>query len=696
MATVSPAVAPALHTVWAQLTESLLTVFDTHTVCATLAAQIAPFTGAKTVVCISDDDRQNYDVWIAAPDKTTEQVRWRSEASGLDPIVRSAGPQYLQKLSRSAAELLRSELWLLPHHAVTTVPLPNPPSDQNPIPRGAIILIDPPDGCPLTPEALGQLAMIATTFLDRAYLQRRVDRQNIEFSVISDISHSLSATLNLAHIFEQLRGPIRQTLNVETLSVGLIDKPTGDIVFVNTLMGPELQSLPSVRVKQGQGIAGWVAEHGEPVVLNDTYSDKRFFSGVDRKSGFRTRSMMCIPLQVEERRIGVLQAINRLSGEFSDHDLGLLQALGGPLAAAIENANLHADVVTSKNRIETMLAGMSEGFVTLTPEGIILRANDAFASLLFSEPVDLGGRDIRDVVELRIGDLSNLINGILRAQGSESPQLAADMRHTSGRYVPVLISASTMRDDDGAVAEILLIFSDLTMIREVERMREDLFQSIVHELRTPLATILMYARLIREGKATQPEKAERFLGVIERESDRLQKMVREMLEVARLESRETQRGPQAVRLNPIFDEILPAMADRAVQKGLQFRQRIAEDLPPVMGNSETYHTVVKNLIENAVKYTPSGEVRISAREADGFVLIEVTDDGIGIPKEALPHLFKRFYRTQTAVERGIAGTGLGLYLVKESLQTYNGQIEVTSEPDQGSTFRVHLPIAEET
>jgi signal transduction histidine kinase len=169
-----------------------------------------------------------------------------------------------------------------------------------------------------------------------------------------------------------------------------------------------------------------------------------------------------------------------------------------------------------------------------------------------------------------------------------------------------------------------------------------------------------------------------------------------MLEVARLESRETQRGPQAVRLNPIFDEILPAMADRAVQKGLQFRQRIAEDLPPVMGNSETYHTVVKNLIENAVKYTPSGEVRISAREADGFVLIEVTDDGIGIPKEALPHLFKRFYRTQTAVERGIAGTGLGLYLVKESLQTYNGQIEVTSEPDQGSTFRVHLPIAEET
>lgn len=680
---------------WTQLTEALLPILDTHTVCATLAARIADFAGAQTVVGIGDDDRQHYDVWIAAPDGGVDQVRWNRETSGLDAIVSATGPQRLEKLARPAAEVLRSDLWLLPHHTVTAVPLPNPPSEHSLIPSGAIILIDPPTASSLSPEALSQLAMLATTYLDRAYLQRRVDRQNIEFGVISDISHSLSATLDLSAIFEHLRGPIRQTLNVETLSVGLIDPATGDIVFVNRLMGPELQALPSVRVKQGQGIAGWVAQHGEPVVLNDTYADKRFFSGVDRKSGFRTRSMMCIPLQVEDRRIGVLQAINRLSGEFSEHDLGLLQAMGGPLAAAIENANLHADVVTEKTRIETMLAGMSEGLVTVTPQGVILRANDAFASLLFPEPVDLTGRLLSDTVTLRHGDLAPFIDASLHARGRDYPQLVTDVRHAGGRFVPVLISATPMVAEDGTVTELLLVFSDLTMIREVERMREDLFQSIVHELRTPLATILMYARLLREGKAQQPEKAERFLGVIERESDRLQKMVRQMLEVARLESRETQRSPQPVRLNPIFDEILPAMAERAVQKGLQFRQRIEEDLSPVRGNSETYHTVLKNLVENAVKYTPSGEVRVSAHEMDDFIVIEVADEGIGIPKEALPHLFKRFYRTQTAVERGIAGTGLGLYLVKESLQSYNGQIEVTSEPDKGSTFRVRLPVIED-
>ena len=298
------------------------------------------------------------------------------------------------------------------------------------------------------------------------------------------------------------------------------------------------------------------------------------------------------------------------------------------------------------------------------------------------------------MVKLTNGDLSVLIQQVIDG-ANDYPQLATEIEHSSDRTLPVLISAAHVFDDEGQLTEVLLMFSDLTMIREVERMREDLFQSIVHELRTPLATILMYARLIREGKAQQPEKADRFLGVIERESDRLQKMVRQMLDIARLESRETQRGPQPVLLNPIFDELLPTLSDRAVEKGLQFRQRIEEDLPPVQGNSEAYHTVLKNLVDNAVKYTPSGAVRVSARRDGDFVLVEVTDDGIGIPAEALPHLFKRFYRTQSAVERGIAGTGLGLYLVKESLLTYNGRIEVSSEVGKGTTFTVRMPVIEE-
>jgi two-component system phosphate regulon sensor histidine kinase PhoR len=263
-----------------------------------------------------------------------------------------------------------------------------------------------------------------------------------------------------------------------------------------------------------------------------------------------------------------------------------------------------------------------------------------------------------------------------------------------GRALPVLISGASVHDDAGDAGEAILVFSDLTQIREVERMRDDLFQGIIHELRTPLATILMYSRLLREGKARQPDKAERFLGVIERESDRLQRMVRQMLDLAKLEAREIQRSPEPVWLNPLLDETLPPLADRAVQKGLLFRQRIEPDLPPVLGSQEVYHMVLKNLLDNAIKFTPSGSVQVTVRRDNGAVVIEIMDEGIGIPVEAMTNLFKRFYRTQTAVERGIAGTGLGLYMVKENLRNYNGHIAVQSTLGKGTTFTVRLPVVQ--
>ena len=268
------------------------------------------------------------------------------------------------------------------------------------------------------------------------------------------------------------------------------------------------------------------------------------------------------------------------------------------------------------------------------------------------------------------------------------------MSQNDGGTVPVLLSGAPIRNELGQVNETIFVFSDLSQIREVERLRDDFFHGIIHELRTPLATILMYARLLREGKAQQKEKADRFLGVIERESDRLQKMVRQMLEVVKMEASEFQRSNDPVNLNSLLDEILPPLADRATEKGLTFRQRISADMPPLLGNQETYHLIFKNLIDNAVKFTLSGTVSVEAYSEKRQIVVKVKDDGIGIPKQAIPNLFGRFFRAQTAVERGIAGTGLGLYMVKVAVENYNGTISVKSISGKGTTFTVSLPIAE--
>jgi PAS domain S-box-containing protein len=371
-----------------------------------------------------------------------------------------------------------------------------------------------------------------------------------------------------------------------------------------------------------------------------------------------------------------------------------LKAIGGPLAAAIENARLHADVLSEKRRVDTIFSEMSEGLLTVTPGGVITYANDALGALLLIDQADLLNKELTAIRESGENSLSDLLAAIASAE-EDSLQIATNLQRSAGDPVPVLVSGAAIRDENDEVSEIILTFSDLSQIREMERMRDDLFQAIAHELRTPLATILMYARLLREGKARDQEKASRFLGVIERESDRLQRMVRRMMQLAKQESSELQRSAQPVQINAILDELLSPLADQALEKGLLFRQRIQPDLPPVLGDAEHLEEIFRNLVVNAIKFTPAGSVTILAKQEDDRIVVEVRDQGIGIPKEAVPNLFKRFYRAQTAVERGIAGTGLGLYMAKRNIENYNGSITVTSKQDEGSTFTVSFPVYHE-
>lgn len=684
-----------VHALWETLSRELSPILDAHGVCATVAYEIAVFTGVTTVTGLSDPLGKYYDVWICRPNGSLVQARWQMDQASFPLLTTSGALLVQQKYELPPKDVIKSELWMLASEAVLVTPLPYPADRNTMVPAGALCLIDPPAGAVLNVDNLGSLAGHITTYLERAFLRQRAVQQEVEFELVYDLTYSLTSTLNLDSIFGQITDPVRRILNVETVSIGLVEPASGDIIFVESLLGPMFQQMPTIRLKPGQGIAGWVAMHGEPLIINNVYKDQRFYSTVDQRSGFRTDSILCVPLRVEQRVIGVLEAINKQNGNFNDYDLRLLQALIGPLAAALQNAWLHADVLAEKRRIETIFANMSEGMLTLNAEGRITAANDAFLSLCQQPEDAILGKPAGEVVRLTSnGGFTSFIHGVISNE-EETVQLASEMRQDDDNYVPVLVSGAPIYNDEGMLSESIYVFSDLRQIREVERMRDDFFHNIVHELRTPLATILMYARLLREGKAQDdPAKADRFLGVVERESDRLQRMVRQMLQVAKLNAQEIQRSSELVSLNDLFDELLPPLTDSAIQKGLTFSQRVAPNLPPVLGNQETLYMIFKNLVDNAVKFTMSGTVRVRAATVDGMIQVQIEDEGIGIPKESMPNLFKRFYRTQRAVERGIAGTGLGLYMVKEGVSKHNGTLDVVSEEGSGTTFTVRLPVAD--
>lgn len=683
-----------IHTLWEKLTAELCDILDGHGVCAACAYEIAVYSGVTTVVGLTDEQGGYHDVWICRPDGELTQTRWSGNKTSLSLLTAGGHAGRTEKYHVAPKDVIGNELWLLAHDAILAAPLPFPAASFELVPAGALCLIDPPENCLLDTGSIEYLAMHISTFLDRAFLRRQATQQAVEFGVVYDLASALTGTLDLDSIFGQITDPVRRILNVETVSIALVDPVSAEIVFVDSLMGPEFEHLPPIRLQPGQGIAGWVAKHNEPLIINETRRDQRFFAYVDNTSGFRTQSILCVPLQVEQRVIGVLEAINKQNGKFSDADLRLLQAITGPLAAAIQNAWLHADVLAEKRRVETIFASMAEGMLTVNEAGYITTANDAFLALTRRTAEDLIGRRAEDVILLsNQGGFYSFMERVIR-NTEDTPQLATELRRNENTWMPVLVSGAAVSGDDGQISEGIYVFSDLRQIREVERMRDDFFHNIVHELRTPLATILMYARLLREGKADDdPEKADRFLGVIERESDRLQRMVRQMLQVSKLNSREIQRSPGMVNLNDLFAELLPPLADRAVEKGLTFNQRIPADLPVILGHEETLQMVFSNLLDNAIKFTMSGSVAIRATTNAGAVEIVVRDDGIGIPRESMPNLFKRFYRTRLAVERGIAGSGLGLYMVKEGVEKHNGVLLVESEEGKGTMFTVRLPQA---
>jgi signal transduction histidine kinase len=246
----------------------------------------------------------------------------------------------------------------------------------------------------------------------------------------------------------------------------------------------------------------------------------------------------------------------------------------------------------------------------------------------------------------------------------------------------------------GELSGALLVFHDITELRRLERVRQDFVANVSHELRTPLSSIKGYSETLIEGGVTQQKEQKEFLGIIHRESDRLAKLIDDLLDLSRIES-----GKMAMVLMPM--DLLPAvkraaaiLEKQAASKSIRITLDIPSGTPRILADESRLSQVILNLLDNAVKYTPEvGDVRISAVADGHFVRVDVSDTGVGIPEADIPRIFERFYRVDKARSRELGGTGLGLSIVKHIVQAHGGQVSVRSAPSKGTTFSFIIPVA---
>jgi len=333
----------------------------------------------------------------------------------------------------------------------------------------------------------------------------------------------------------------------------------------------------------------------------------------------------------------------------------------------------------AQSQQEALLNSVAAGLLVLDSESRIRLANRAFADL-FGVAGQVRGKTVIEVV--RAHALADLCQ---RAQSQEGVLgLEFHMPGPPERWLQV--NAAAIPGPNGQRTGVVMVFYDITRLRNLEKVRQDFVANVSHELRTPLSHIKGYTETLLGGAKDDPQVLARFLQSIERNARRLDLLIQDLLSIAELESGRVRLNLQPVSLRPFVDEVLAGFQERAAARNVKLVNSLA-DLS-VYADPDRLHQVFANLLDNAIKYgRDSGTVTVSGRLAeDGRVAIAVQDDGPGIPPEALDRVFERFYRVDKARSREQGGTGLGLAIVKHIVQTHGGNVWVRSEPGKGARF----------
>ncbi|MEI7533450.1 MAG: ATP-binding protein [Verrucomicrobiae bacterium] len=333
---------------------------------------------------------------------------------------------------------------------------------------------------------------------------------------------------------------------------------------------------------------------------------------------------------------------------------------------------------------KVLFDSMLEGLLLLDRNRKIYLVNRAFKNL-FGLKTELRGKTI--VEALRLHELDELIQRVEAEQQVLDYEIKLPDLNERWLQVNAAVITNSTGERDGTI----LVFRDLTRLKQLERTREEFVANVSHELRTPLSLIKGYVETLLDGARDNPEVAERFLKIIERNANRLDLLIQDLLTISALESEQIKLNFQSVNLHALAEKVLTDLNAKAENKNVQ----LVNELPELTTNGDVNRLdqVLANLVDNAIKYGgANGSVRVGGKELpDGKLEIFVRDDGPGIPPEALDRVFERFYRVDKARSRDQGGTGLGLSIVKHIVQAHGGEVRCESELGQGATFFFTVP-----
>jgi PAS domain S-box-containing protein len=400
-----------------------------------------------------------------------------------------------------------------------------------------------------------------------------------------------------------------------------------------------------------------------------------------------------LPLGAHGQVIGVIFIFRNYPDMFTPNDRVLLGSFADQAAIAVFNARLYGQVTFEKQRLDALLDSAADGILILQADHLIERVNTAFEKLINLPRSELVGRPHDEIFRWAREPKGVTLDEAERGGWPLTPHatlyVEGDLKRAEPPSIPIGATYAPVLSEDGVLRNIVVSVRDITHFRTAEEIKSTFISIVSHELRTPVALIKGYASTLRRDDAKWDRAVvSDSLAVIEEEADRLSSMIDDLLDASRLQA----GGLSLSRA----DVSLPALADRLAER---FRTQskkhtiiteFPKNFPVLLGDEKRLEQVLSNLISNALKYAPDGEIRIQGQVKPGQVILCVSDEGSGIDARDLPHIFDRFYRSTKAVKQ-TKGAGLGLYLARAIIESHGGRMWVDPTPESGARICFSLP-----
>jgi signal transduction histidine kinase len=514
----------------------------------------------------------------------------------------------------------------------------------------------------------------------------------------------IGAELDVGIVLQRVVDLARTVVPSKYAALGVCDEDGVIQQFITSGIDAETRAAIGP-LPHGDGLLGALIHEGYPMIVPDIARDPR-------SVGFPANhppmhSMLGVPITLGERTLGDLYLTERIGGPYLETDLEIVQILAAHAARAIERAQLYSAVEQGQQRAEaqrdqlqTILDNLPSGILIYAaqPEVHVEMSNQTARAFIHGshiETVPLAALPYRLLTlegeQLEIERYPS--RRALRGETVRNAQVI--MERIDDTRFPVFVQATPLRDSDGRIGRAVVVFQDITRMREAEQLKDDFLSLLSHEFRTPLTAINGGAQLLADaGDAIASETRAELLTDIVTESKKLEQMLSNMLSMAAIMAGRLTPLDEPVLIEPIAKRVAAEIAASAPNH--RFVIQIPPGLPAAEGDPELLGQVMRNLYENAVKYSPKGGTVLTTADIDGpWVQVHVHDNGIGIAAHAVPDLFQRFRRA--GADPTIRGMGLGLYLSRMLVEAQGGTICANSAgPGKGSTFTIALPVIRES